>query len=288
MSNNLLDLSGKIEPQLVEVFGMIAEVAAARGISFFVVGATARDIILSHGHGIASKRTTVDIDLGVEVADWEEFQAMKDGMIVTGQFEPTQSAQRLLYKHDLPIDIVPFGSLEHANKEIRWPPEHSVRMNVLGFEDAFRSTQVVRLRSNPTLEILFATPAGLAVLKIIAWNERSPQGSKDASDLAFLMHNYLDADNQKRLAEGHADLLAADDFDYERASARLLGRDMAKIMSPDTRKVVLEILDSETGNHERYRLVEDMMRNSAGVADVFEECLQFLEILKTGIQESQR
>jgi len=286
MSNSLLDLSGKIDPPLVEVFDAIAEVAATRGISYFVVGATARDMILSHGHGIASKRATVDIDLGVEVAEWDEFSALKDGLIATGQFESTRAAQRLLYRHSLPIDIVPFGPLEHANKEITWPPDHSVRMNVLGFEDAFRSVQVVRLRFDPVLDTPFATPAGLAVLKVIAWSDRTPRGNKDAGDLDFLMRNYMDAGNQERLAEEHVDLLADDDFDYERAGARLLGRDMAKIMAPETRRVVLEILEQETGDRERYRLVENMMRSSTGLGDAFEEYLRFLVILKIGIQES--
>ncbi|MCP3667624.1 MAG: hypothetical protein GY696_34890 [Gammaproteobacteria bacterium] len=286
MSNNLLDLSGKIDPPLVEVFGAIAEVAAAMGISYFVVGAMARDMILSHGHGITSKRATVDIDLGIEVAEWDEFSALKDGLTATGQFEPTKAPQRLLFKRALPIDIIPFGPLEHANKEITWPPDHSVRMNVLGFEDAFRGAQVVRLRSGQVLDIPFATPAGLAVLKVIAWSDRTPRGDKDAGDLDFLMRNYMDAGNQERLAEEHADLLADDDFDYERAGVRLLGRDMAKIMSLETRKVVLETLEQETGDRERYRLVEDMMRSSAGVGDGFEECLQFVEELTMGIQES--
>lgn len=285
MSKSLLDLSGKIDPALVEVFEALAGVAAARHIHYFVVGATARDMILSHGHSISIKRATVDIDLGVEVADWEEFHTLKDGLVELGQFEPTHAVQRLLYKRELPIDIVPFGPLEHANKEISWPPDHSVRMNVLGFEDAYRNAQTVRLSSDPVLDIPFATPAGLAVLKIIAWNDRTPQGSKDAGDLAFLMRNYLDAGNQERLAEEHPDLLADDDFDYERAGARLLGRDMATVMSSETRKVVLEILDRETDNPERYRLVEDMMDNYAVTGDAFEECLQSLEALKAGVQE---
>ncbi|MCU7838974.1 MAG: nucleotidyl transferase AbiEii/AbiGii toxin family protein [Candidatus Thiodiazotropha sp. (ex Troendleina suluensis)] len=288
MSNSLLDLSGKIDPLLLEVFNAIAEVAAARGVPCFVVGATARDMILSHGHGIASKRATVDIDLGIEVAEWDEFSALKDELIATGQFEPTQAAQRLLYRRALPIDIVPFGPLEHANKEITWPPDHSVRMNVLGFEDAFRSAQVVRFRSDPVLDILFATPAGLAVLKVIAWSDRTPQGNKDAGDLDFLMRSYMDAGNQERLAEEHADLLAVDDFDYERTGVRLLGWDMAKVMSPETRIAVLEILEQETGDRERYRLVEDMIDNYAMTGDAFGECLQYLETLKAGIQEGKK
>ncbi len=288
MSKSLLDLSGKIDPLLIEIFDAIAGVVVARDIHYFVVGATARDMILSYGHDIEIKRATVDIDLGVEVADWDEFHALKNGLAATGRFEPTQSAQRLLYERDLPIDIVPFGPLEHANKEISWPPDHSIRMNVLGFEDAYRAAQVVRLRTEPVLDIPFATPAGLAVLKIVAWRERIPQGGKDADDLAYMMRTYLDAGNQNRLVKEHPDLLADDDFDYECVSARLLGRDMAKIMSPETRNAILEILERETGTQERYHLVENMANNYSTTGDAFEEYLQALEALKAGIQEGQK
>ncbi len=69
MSKSLLDLSGKIDPPLVEIFEAIADVTASTHIRYFVVGATARDMVLSHGHGIDIKRATADIDLGVEVAE---------------------------------------------------------------------------------------------------------------------------------------------------------------------------------------------------------------------------
>ncbi len=151
MSKSLLDLSGKIDPLLIEIFDAIAGVVVARDIHYFVVGATARDMILSYGHDIEIKRATVDIDLG--------------------------------------------------------------------FEDAYRAAQVVRLRTEPVLDIPFATPAGLAVLKIVAWRERIPQGGKDADDLAYMMRTYLDAGNQNRLVKEHPDLLADDDFDYECVSA---------------------------------------------------------------------
>ena len=146
MSNNLLDLSGKIDHPMVEVFEAVATVTAVKGIRYFVVGATARDMILSYGYDIKSRRATVDVDLGVEVADWAEFHALKEGLTATGHFTPTRSAHRLIYNDSLPIDIVPFGPLEHANKEISWPPDHSIRMNVMGFEDAYRGAQMVRLR----------------------------------------------------------------------------------------------------------------------------------------------
>jgi len=44
-----LDLSEKIDPALVEIFDAIAKAAAARHIRYFVVGATARDMVLGFG-----------------------------------------------------------------------------------------------------------------------------------------------------------------------------------------------------------------------------------------------
>ena len=285
MSKNLLNLSGKINPVLVELFQVIENVTTARHICYFVVGATARDIILHHGYDIPIKRATVDTDLGVEVSSWDEFQTLKKELTATGQFKTTGVAHRLLYKNNLPLDIVPFGPLEHANKQIIWPPDNSVKMNVLGFEDAYRNAQIVRLRASPRLDIQFATPVGLAILKIIAWHDRSPNGSKDAKDLAFLLCNYMDAGNQQRFAEEHQDLLADDDFDYERSGARLLGRDMAQMMLPETRKVVLQILGRETDRLKQCRLVEDMMDNFAISTVAFEKYLGHLKALKEGIQD---
>ena len=142
---------------------------------------------------------------------------------------------------------------------------------------------MVRLRSDPALDIPFATPAGLAIMKVIAWNDRSSHGNKDAGDLAFLIRTYLDAGNQDRLLNELPDLLAEDDFDYERAGARLLGRDMAKILSPDTKKVIFDILDRETKEQSQYRLVGDMMKGYAVGGDAFEYYLRLLEALKEGI-----
>lgn len=285
MSENLLDLSGKIEPHLVELFRAIEKVTAVNRICYFVVGATARDIILHYGYDMPIKRATVDTDLGVEVSSWDEFRILKNELTATHQFETTRIPHRLLFEKYLPLDIVPFGPVERSDKKITWPPDNSVTMNVLGFEDAYQNAQVVRLSDNPELDIQFATPAGLAVLKIIAWRDRSPDGGKDAQDLAYLMSNYLDAGNQKRLSDDQEDLLDADDFDYERAGAELLGRDMAKMMMPRTREVVLQILEGETNVRIRHRLVEDMMQNFEVSDELFEKNLGYLKALTKGVQD---
>ena len=69
MTNTLLDLSGKIDKVTVSALGCIHQILSSIGIPFFVVGATARDILLDFTHGIGSKRATVDIDIAVFIGN---------------------------------------------------------------------------------------------------------------------------------------------------------------------------------------------------------------------------
>ena len=62
MNKNLLDLSGKIDELIVSIYETIAKVADSSGIKYFIVGASARDIVLRYGYGIHTIRATVDID----------------------------------------------------------------------------------------------------------------------------------------------------------------------------------------------------------------------------------
>ncbi len=87
MSENLLDLSGKIDALIIAIFDAIVTVTRANDIRFFLVGATARDLILHHGYGIAVRRATVDIDLGVQVSDWTEFGRLKEELLQISGFE---------------------------------------------------------------------------------------------------------------------------------------------------------------------------------------------------------
>jgi len=64
---------------------------------FFVVGATARDILLNHCHAIKSYRATRDLDIGVEVTGWDEFRQLFDTLIATGRFAADREPYRLMY-----------------------------------------------------------------------------------------------------------------------------------------------------------------------------------------------
>ena len=285
MSKNLLDLSGKIDDFTVEAFETVAHIAESLSVPFFVVGATARDMILTYGYNVQTIRATHDIDFGVQVSDWDQYQRLKEGLVATGRFGSTNEVQRLLYNESLRIDVIPFGPIAGRESSLSWPPDHEIEMSILGFEESYQHSLTVRLRSNPVLDIRFATPSGLALMKIISWNDDYPARNRDAKDLALLMRTYLDAGNDERLFNEEIDLVENEDFDYVRAGARLLGRDIAAILHPNTAKALLEILNRETGEQDRYRLVEDMMESSASFKNDFDEKLQLLEELKIGILE---
>jgi predicted nucleotidyltransferase len=93
--SNLLDLSGKIDPVSLALYETLSEVAGSMGVSFFVVGATARDMIFELGHGLPSKRATKDVDFGVRVASWDEFKKLKASLLTSGHFNQTKEVQRL-------------------------------------------------------------------------------------------------------------------------------------------------------------------------------------------------
>lgn len=285
MNKNLLDLSGKIDDTTIQLFETVARVAESLSIPFFVVGAMARELILSHGYNIKTIRATQDIDLGVQVSDWDEYQLLRKGLTGTGEFTPTREAHRLVYGRDQRVDIIPFGTIADPDNALSWPPDLETTMSTLGFDEAYYTAMTVRLRSGPPLDILFASLAALAVMKIIAWNDNHVRRRKDAQDLLLLTITYLEAGNQNRLFNEERDLVNVDDFDYVRAGARLLGRDIAAMLRPKTASTILSILTWETGEQNRYRLVEDMIDLGTGSEVSFEERLILLEELKSGIIE---
>lgn len=287
MSKKLIDLSEKIDNFILEILEAIEKVSQSLSMDFFVVGATARDIILECAYGISTMRATRDIDLGVRVSNWNQFEKFKEGLIKTGSFNSTKEIQRLRYKADFPVDIIPFGKIAAPKESFTWPPEHEIEMNILGFNESYEHSILVRLKAEPLVEVRFVSLAGLAIMKIIAWYDKYPLRRSDAKDLSLLIRNYLAAGNENRVYSQESDLIV-DDFDYEGASARLLGRDIAAISRRKTLEVIIGILNSETGNQSRYRLVEDMVKDPENFDYDFEEILQRLENLKTGLLERSK
>jgi predicted nucleotidyltransferase len=273
------DISIKIDSATVEVLSCIKDIADKLGIPFFLVGAKARDLFFSLLFDIQTTRATLDVDLGIKVNSWDDVAKLIDGIIATGLFKPANKLNsRFVYSKDTILDIVPFGLLEIPSGKIQWPSDEAI-MSTVGFEEAFIYSLDVRIRSSPQLDLKVCTPPAMVMLKLIAWNEKYPERIKDALDIEFILKQYIDAGNDSRLHEEDNDL-QGEGFDYEKASARILGRDIAKIATRDTISVLLEILERETNSKSEFRLITDMLKGRGSLEDYFEPTRTLLLQLK--------
>ena len=224
----LLDISSKIDRAIATVLTDLAKLAADSEVEFLIVGAMARDLILDYGFGIKAGRATRDIDFGIRVADWQEFERLAQLLKDRNWRCPERQQHRFVHASGIPVDLIPFGGIETVDGDIQWPPNFSETLSVIGFTDAYTDSWQVRIQKAPVLEIRVASPAGQALLKLAAWRDRGfIRSGRDAGDLRLLMERYLDLANVARVAEEHSDWLD-DNFDYPIVSARLLGNDVGR------------------------------------------------------------
>ncbi len=281
----LFDISGKIDNYRLEIIASVKEACDELRIPFFIVGATARDIILEYIYNIKVHRATNDIDFGIMIDNWNTFNALTSFLLKNKKYSLDKLIEhRLLFEKSYPLDIVPFGKISSSDGTFKWPKENN-KFTVIGFEEAYNNSKIVKVQNNPDLIINFATAESLCLLKIISWSERYPDRSKDAIDIVFLIESYINAGNLERLMDKELDLVDKD-FDYVLAGARLLGRDISANFNKRSLEFVLKILDNETGVQRRYRLVEDMRQSKIIKEDLdFDYYLDIIEKLKTGIKE---
>lgn len=118
----------------------------------------------------------------------------------------------------LPIDIIPFGNLADKNGQIQWPPSHDITMSVVGFQEAYDSALTVVLQET---QLKVASLPGIVMLKLMAWDERGEENSKDATDFYSVLSRYGQI-HDGRLWE---DYVPGEELDYdiEKQAAFLLG-----------------------------------------------------------------
>jgi predicted nucleotidyltransferase len=285
MTSMLLDLSGKLPPDIVETLRMVINPADALGIPTLVVGAAARDLVLEYHYGLGSQRATRDIDFGIAVDSWEKFDRLIEALVASGNFKRAVNvAHRLIVINPgVVVDIIPFGDVESPAGHIAWPPDQAIIMSTHGFKEAYQSALTLRLASG--LESRVVSPAGLALLKLIAWLDRYEQ--RDAQDLAFVMSNYLDAGNKDRLYTEHVDLID-EDFDYILTGVRLLGRDIGSMVGEQTREVVLRALNIDSESNTLNRLAATMAGIGISFDENYDNAYQKLKILREGIMEGSK
>lgn len=238
MNSTLIDVTGKLPTGMVSIYREVFDVANQLQLEVLVVGAMARDLVLVHGFGAKLERGTRDVDFAVQVKDWKAFQELSAGLLERGFTKADKLAHRFYLNDDdglrWEVDILPFGDLADENGCIKWPPDESIEMSVLGFNEAFEHSLTVQLGdSDNQFSIKVAAPASMAFLKLISWLEREPAiRTKDAKDIRFLMRTYskIPAIFDRMYDEGD---MEAQEWDEQRASASILGRDAASQLNQE-------------------------------------------------------
>ena len=254
----MLNLSGKIDQGTLELLTLINQVTVDLGIEYLVIGATARDLVMHYGYGARIQRATKDLDFAIQIESWDSFTEIKERLIANG-FKDRQSPQRVVSPAGMPVDIAPFGGIADKNSNIQWPPSGDVEMDVAGFDEAHQSAIQVLIQQDPPIQIPVASPQGLALLKIIAWDDRDRDlRAKDAKDLAYLLESYQSVEKVIDRIYEIDGLMQRYDWDVDQGSAHLLGIDTLDITGHEAKIKVGKILNANLQVGAPNYLIEEM------------------------------
>lgn len=244
-------------------------------VDYYVIGATARDIILSNLHDLVPDRKTDDLDIAIAISDWNQFQSIEENLPkIEGFTKSKEQKQRFIYKDIYVIDIVPFGGVAENDGNIYWPPDETIAMSVWGFPEMADST--INIEIDEEFSIKIASLPGLFILKLVAWKDRHLFGSKDAYDMALLLTNYLNI-NIERAVNEHYDLYEMEEFDPVIAGAKLMARDVKLLIrdNEQTLEYLREILAKEIELAEGSQLINQLVESDASLQ--YEQVLACLE-----------
>jgi len=277
MKEKLPDISTKIDPFTLEVLTLVFKITNSLKLDLFVIGATARDILFNLIHGIKIQRGTNDIDFSVRLRNWDDYSNLTVTLL-ENNFTSSKIIHRFTYKTIPSIDIIPFGGISLESSIIKWPDIEAKEMSVLGFEECFLDSELIRIQTNPPIDIKIASIRGLVLMKLISWKDGFPSRSRDVIDILYIIKNYIEAGNVDRLHKEHEDLLN-DKFDFELTGAILLGRDIAKLANELTLKQLQNILEDEINNHENSKLISDMIRGDSLISQRDEKIKHYFNLL---------
>lgn len=268
--------SEKIDnPLLIDLLRQLNHTFSRIGNDFFVIGATARDIILQVLANTSARRKTRDLDIAIAVTGWDKYNEVCSALIEDGFEKAKHQAQRF-YFGDYEVDIVPYGAVAKADDNIYWPPEETIAMSVKGFDEVLK--EAITVCVNNEFEIRIASLHGLFLLKLNAWLDRNIGTNKDAEDMWYIVDNYYFANEERGV---HPEVYELDGFDLTVGGAYWMAHDIADILSQDQLLYYRDILVKETSLEEESRLVvqilethrtltsADVVRVLSTIADVF-------------------
>ncbi len=219
----MLDFARLDHRLLDDVAEAVHELATRAGVDpvgIMLVGARCRDAIHSALGRTTPTRQTDDLDLGIAIASWRQFERIRE------TFPSIRDNDIAFRIADLPVDIVPFGTVAEDPRGVTRPSPREEDIVVFGFQEVFDRAVPLKLSSGESIRI--PQPEGYTLLKVRAWVDRAPD-DKDAKDLAIALDWYAESDIvHNRLYGDDIHVAESYGFDLAQGAARLLGREVRR------------------------------------------------------------
>ncbi len=288
MNASLLTISKPLTPERHKILTSLVQATSKMQLDFMLVGAFVRDVWLHQMHGLPIERTTMDTDFAVRVENWAEYQQLRTELTEHHGFtgDTNRRHPEKLYSPDTAqLDLLPFGGVtDSLSGTIRWPVDGS-EMSMLGFDEAYAASVAVRFeRPSPPVQVRMLNPVGLALLKLVAWQDRQSDPiarRKHVVDLISLIQYYIHPLNKHRLLAGDDSDIADTEDDALFAGARLLGRDLARLASQPVITRISALISKNASRSGRCELARDM-RNLLGGS--FDTATHLLLAMQRGLQ----
>lgn len=278
---NLTISSEKIgNPLLIELLRKLTDSFGRMDREFYVIGATARDIIVQQLLDTASTRRTKDLDIAIAIPDWDAFEQITERLVADG-FKKSNDMYQRFYYGAYEVDIVPYGVVAKEDDNIYWPPEEVVAMSVKGFDEVL--SEAITVSIDDEFKVKIASLHGLFLLKLNAWLDRNAKTSKDAEDMSFILSNYFMANLDREI---HQEVYDWENFDEYIIGGYWLAHDLVTLLNVNQLNYYKEVIEGELAKQEESRLINQMIENSYSlkyetvratwqvIADVFSKACQ--------------
>jgi predicted nucleotidyltransferase len=279
MSNSSsLSYRSLLIPHFLEVLKIMDEVFTTYNTPYYLIGVNATDLQLLK-EGIKPSRGTKDIDFAVMLSSFAEYNKITDALEEKG-FRKAKDPFTLYHAAlNVAIDVLPFGQIEE-NDTINFT-EREVIMNVLGFKETL--TESTEVSVDETFSIQVPPLHGMVVLKLIAWSDRPEIRATDLDDIYRIVKHYFHVESET-IFNDHFDLLGIEPFNELLIAARVLGRNISKVLDKSVRlkKRVLAVLTENTSDPAK----SSIGKHWAGKYQIdVEYAINILQCIKTGIEE---
>lgn len=248
------------------------------GLDFFLLGASARDLMMNNVWGLPSGTATRDIDFAFALSSWSDYSHIREAFQKSKSFHlDTKVFHRIHFlssdNTSIPIDLIPFGNLESPPGKIQWPNQQEIVMDVTGFREALNSA--IEVEFSPNSKIKVASPLSMVFLKFLAWQDRRFQINHDAFDIYLFLRNYSEMGNEDRLYSDEFQILKDSAYDPVIAGARLLGVDLSKCHLA-SQVFLKEFANNTTNRNELHRQIflslpnfEDQQKLATAILNAF-------------------